>query len=76
MRIKGDWRLTQTPYNFVDERPTWSRSTAIAILSQLVAGASQLLNQLQCAESTLVPGKKWFSGFFSIGSTQNPLLHP
>src|SRR5438046_6100642 len=27
-------------------------------------------------DSTLVPGRKWFSGFFSIGSTQNPLLRP
>ena len=27
-------------------------------------------------ESTGVPGKKWFSGFFSIGSTQNPLDRP
>jgi hypothetical protein len=27
-------------------------------------------------DSTLVPGRKWFSGFFSIGSTQKPLLRP
>ena len=27
-------------------------------------------------ESTAVPGKKWFSGFFSIGSMQNPVLRP
>jgi hypothetical protein len=27
-------------------------------------------------ESTAVPGRKWLSGFFSIGSTQNPLERP
>ncbi len=27
-------------------------------------------------ESTDVPGRKWFSGFFSIGSTQYPLERP
>jgi len=27
-------------------------------------------------DSTEVPGKKWLSGFFSIGSLQNPLDHP
>ena len=27
-------------------------------------------------ESTELPGRKWFSGFFSIGSTQNPLERP
>ena len=27
-------------------------------------------------ESTLVPGRKWLRGFFSIGSTQNPLERP
>ena len=27
-------------------------------------------------ESTGVPGRKWFSGFFSMGSTQNPLDRP
>src|SRR4029450_13299529 len=27
-------------------------------------------------ESTLVPGRKWLSGFFSIGSMQKPLLRP
>jgi hypothetical protein len=27
-------------------------------------------------ESTDVPGRKWFSGFFSIGSTQKPLDRP
>jgi hypothetical protein len=27
-------------------------------------------------ESTEVPGRKWFSGFFSIGSTQKPLERP
>ncbi len=27
-------------------------------------------------DSTGVPGRKWFSGFFSIGSTQNPLERP
>src|SRR5215210_1840793 len=27
-------------------------------------------------ESTGVPGRKWLSGFFSIGSTQNPLDRP
>ena len=27
-------------------------------------------------ESTDVPGRKWLSGFFSIGSTQNPLERP
>ena len=26
--------------------------------------------------STDVPGRKWLSGFFSIGSTQNPLDRP
>jgi hypothetical protein len=25
---------------------------------------------------TAVPGRKWFSGFFSIGSTQKPLERP
>ena len=27
-------------------------------------------------ESTAVPGRKWLSGFFSIGSTQNPDERP
>jgi hypothetical protein len=27
-------------------------------------------------ESTGVPGRKWFNGFFSMGSTQNPLDRP
>src|ERR1700738_2964994 len=27
-------------------------------------------------ERTLVPGRKWLSGFFSIGSTQKPLERP
>jgi hypothetical protein len=27
-------------------------------------------------DSTAVPGRKWFSGFFSTGSTQNPLDRP
>ena len=27
-------------------------------------------------DSTDVPGRKWFSGFFSIGSTQKPLERP
>jgi hypothetical protein len=27
-------------------------------------------------ESIAVPGRKWFNGFFSIGSTQNPLERP
>ena len=27
-------------------------------------------------ESTGVPGRKWLSGFFSIGSTQKPLERP
>ena len=26
--------------------------------------------------STLLPGKKWLSGFFSIGSMQKPELRP
>ena len=27
-------------------------------------------------ESTEVPGRKWLRGFFSMGSTQNPLERP
>jgi hypothetical protein len=27
-------------------------------------------------ESTELPGRKWLSGFFSIGSTQKPLERP
>lgn len=27
-------------------------------------------------DSTGVPGRKWYSGFFSIGSTQKPLEWP
>ena len=27
-------------------------------------------------DSTALPGRKWLSGFFSIGSTQNPLDRP
>jgi len=27
-------------------------------------------------DNTGVPGRKWFSGFFSTGSTQNPLDRP
>ncbi|CNU13750.1 Uncharacterised protein [Mycobacterium tuberculosis] len=27
-------------------------------------------------DSVAEPGKKWLSGFFSIGSTQNPLERP
>src|SRR5579884_583200 len=27
-------------------------------------------------DSTAEPGRKWFKGFFSIGSTQNPLERP
>ncbi len=27
-------------------------------------------------DNTELPGRKWFSGFFSMGSTQNPLERP
>jgi len=27
-------------------------------------------------DSTLVPGRKWFKGFFSMGSTHRPVLRP
>jgi hypothetical protein len=27
-------------------------------------------------DSTALPGRKWLSGFFSIGSTQKPLERP
>jgi hypothetical protein len=27
-------------------------------------------------DNTALPGKKWLSGFFSMGSTQNPLERP
>jgi hypothetical protein len=27
-------------------------------------------------DSTADPGRKWLSGFFSMGSTQNPLERP
>ena len=27
-------------------------------------------------DNTALPGRKWLSGFFSIGSTQNPLDRP
>ncbi|MGD8727633.1 MAG: hypothetical protein PVH40_08310 [Gemmatimonadales bacterium] len=45
-------------------------------MSQFWQNAQARLHPAVPNESTGVPGKKWLSGFFSIGSTQKPLERP
>jgi hypothetical protein len=45
-------------------------------MSQFWQNRHAMLHPAVPKESTEVPGRKWFSGFFSIGSTQNPLERP
>ena len=46
------------------------------LMSQFWQNLQARLQPAVPKESTGVPGRKWFSGFFSIGSTQKPLERP
>ncbi len=57
----------------------WSASVSISRdfeMSQFWQKRQARLQPAVPKDSTDVPGRKWFSGFFSIGSTQNPLDRP
>ena len=57
----------------------WSASVSISRLLEMSWFWQKAQARLQPAvpnDSTGVPGRKWFSGFFSIGSTQNPDERP
>src|SRR3954471_9323799 len=45
-------------------------------MSQFWQNRQERLQPAVPKERTAVPGRKWLSGFFSIGSTQNPLDRP
>jgi hypothetical protein len=45
-------------------------------MSQFWQNSQARLHPAVPNDSTGLPGRKWFSGFFSIGSTQNPLERP
>ena len=56
-----------------------SSSRSISRLFEMSQFWQNLQARLQPAVpklSTLLPGKKWLSGFFSIGSMQKPELRP
>ena len=64
-----------------DEPPGWPRRPGCPVsrdleMSQFWQNLQPRLHPAVPNESTGVPGKKWASGFFSIGSTQNPLDRP
>jgi hypothetical protein len=46
------------------------------LMSQFWQNRQARLQPAVPKERTAVPGRKWFSGFFSIGSTQKPLDRP
>ena len=46
------------------------------LMSQFWQNLQARLQPAVPKERTGVPGRKWFSGFFSIGSTQKPLERP
>src|SRR3954469_11562062 len=57
----------------------WSASVSISfdlLMSQFWQKRQARLQPAVPNDSTAVPGRKWFNGFFSIGSTQNPLERP
>ena len=57
----------------------WSASVSIAFdfeISQFWQNRHARLHPAAPNENTDEPGRKWLSGFFSIGSTQNPLECP
>ena len=57
----------------------WSISRSISVDLEMSQFWQNLQARLQPAvpnENTAEPGWKWFSGFFSIGSTQNPEERP
>jgi hypothetical protein len=61
--------------------PGLARSASVSISRDLLM--SQFWQNLQAKlqpavpnDSTALPGRKWLSGFFSIGSTQKPLERP
>ena len=59
------------------EAASLNRSNRRALLmSQFWQNRQPRLHPAVPKDSTLVPGRKWFSGFFSIGSMQKPLLRP
>ncbi len=59
--------------------PAFSVSRSISRDFEMSQFWQNLQARLQPAvpnDSTELPGRKWLSGFFSIGSTQNPLDRP
>ena len=59
------------------EASSCSRSIARAFeTSQFWQNLQVRLHPAVPNDSTGVPGRKWFNGFFSIGSTQNPEERP
>src|SRR5262245_16038765 len=57
----------------------WSASVSVSRDLEISQFWQNLHARLQPAvpnESTAEPGRKWLSGFFSTGSTQNPLDRP
>jgi hypothetical protein len=46
------------------------------LMSQFWQNLQARLHPAVPKERTGVPGRKWLSGFFSMGSTQNPLDRP
>jgi hypothetical protein len=86
------WKITGSLYvNATLRQPRRSAAAAMvsgvaASMRRSMARAFEMLQfwqnrqvRLQPAvpnESTAVPGRKWASGFFSMGSTQKPLDRP
>jgi len=46
------------------------------LISQFWQNLQARLHPAVPKEKTLLPGRKWFRGFFSMGSTQKPLERP
>jgi len=46
------------------------------LISQFWQNLQARLQPAVPKDRTDVPGRKWLSGFFSMGSTQKPLLRP
>ena len=51
-------------------------SMRVLLMSQFWQNLHPRLHPAVPNESTVVPGRKWFSGFFSTGSTANPVDLP
>ena len=74
LRQSSDWA---SPARVAGD--AWSASVSISRLLEMSQFWQNLQARLHPAvpnDSTGVPGRKWFSGFFSTGSTQKPLERP